>query len=99
MRTIQLEPVEGASKGIDKRQRKLGDENTNFHEFSQQLKKAQHAIAELYQENRELRRHMAERTIETLVSQSQACQLPPTSPTSRGGNVNWLKNNSERHNT
>jgi hypothetical protein len=26
---IQLEPVEGASKGIDERQGKLGDENIN----------------------------------------------------------------------
>lgn len=38
--TIQLELVEGADKGIDERQVKLGEENTNVQELSQQLKKA-----------------------------------------------------------
>jgi hypothetical protein len=79
MRIVQLEPVEGARKGIDERWRKSGDENVNVQELSQQLKQAQHAIAELYQENRELRRQLAERTIEMPTSQSRA------------GNVNWLK--------
>jgi hypothetical protein len=34
---------------------------------------------------------MTERTIETQASQSQAGQLPPTSPTMRERNVNWHK--------
>jgi hypothetical protein len=79
MRAIRLEPVEGASKGIDERQRKSSDENMNVQELSQQLKQAQHAIAEIDQENMELRRQLAERTVETPASQSRA------------GNVNWLK--------
>jgi hypothetical protein len=79
MHVVWLEPVEGSSMGIGERWRKSGDENVNVQELSQQLKQAQLAIAELYQENRELRRQLAERTIETPTSQSRA------------GNVNWLK--------
>jgi len=63
MRTIRLEPVESASKGIYERHGNSIDENVNVHELSQQLKQAQYAIAGIYQENRELRRQMAERTI------------------------------------
>jgi cell shape-determining protein MreC len=47
-----------------------GEENANVQELLQQLKQAQHAIAQLYQENRELSRQLAERTIETPMSQS-----------------------------
>jgi hypothetical protein len=78
-------------KGIDEGQGKSGDENVNVQELSQQLKQVQHAISQLYQESRELRKQLAERTVETPTSQSRAGQLPPTSPTMRGGNVNWLK--------
>jgi chromosome segregation ATPase len=91
MRTVQLEPVEGASKGIDERLVDLGEENENVQELSQQLKQAQHVITQCYQESRELRRHMSENTIEMPTLQSRAGQLPPTSPTTREGNVNWLK--------
>jgi chromosome segregation ATPase len=91
MHIVQLELVEGANKGIDERQVELGEENANVQEMKQQLKQAQHVIAQFYQENRELRRQLAERIIETPASQSRAGQLPPTSPTMREGNVNWLK--------
>jgi hypothetical protein len=69
----------------------LGEENENTEEVKQQLKKAQHVIAQSYQENRELRRQLAEKIIETPTSQSQADQLSPTSPTTRENNIIWLK--------
>jgi hypothetical protein len=74
-----------------KRQVELGEENANTQEMKQQLKQAQHVIAQFYQENRELRRQLAEKIIETPTSQSQAGQLSPTSPTTRENNINWLK--------
>jgi hypothetical protein len=64
MRFIRLELLEGSSMGIGERWRNLGDENMNFQELSQQWKQAQLPIAELYQENRELRRQLGENTIE-----------------------------------
>jgi hypothetical protein len=79
MHVVRLEPVEGSSRGISERQRRSGTENMEVQESSQQLKQAQLAIAELYQENRELRKQLAERTVETTTSQS------------REGNANWLK--------
>jgi hypothetical protein len=57
----------------------------------QQLKQSQHVIAQFYQENRELRRQLAEKIIETPASQSQEGQISPTSPTTRENNINWLK--------
>jgi hypothetical protein len=54
--TVQLELVECENKGIDERQVELGEENANTQEMKQQLKKAQHVIAQCYQENKELRR-------------------------------------------
>jgi hypothetical protein len=51
----------------------------DIRESSQQLKQAQLTIAELYQENRELKKQLAERTVETSTSQG------------REGNVTWLK--------
>jgi hypothetical protein len=50
----------------------LGEENANTQEIKQQLKQDQHVIAQFYQENRELRRQLAGKIIETLASQSQA---------------------------
>jgi hypothetical protein len=89
--TIQLELVECAYKGIDERQVELGEENANTQEMKQQLKQVQDVIAQCYQENRELRRQLAEKIIETPAPQSQAGQLSPTSPTARETNINWLK--------
>jgi hypothetical protein len=86
--TVQLKPVESENKGIDERQVELGEENANTQEMKQQLKQAQHVIGQFYQENRELRRQLAEMIIETLASKSRAGHLSPTSPTSRENNVN-----------
>jgi hypothetical protein len=52
---------------------------TNVREPSQQLKQAQLAIAELYQENRELRQQLAAKTLEVSASQGHE------------GNMTWLK--------
>jgi hypothetical protein len=52
MRAIQLEPVEGPSRESWGRRRRTDTEGTDVREPSQQLKQAQLAIAELYQENR-----------------------------------------------
>jgi hypothetical protein len=41
MHIVQLDLVEGASKGIDERQMELGEENANTREMKQQLKKSQ----------------------------------------------------------
>jgi hypothetical protein len=79
MRAIQLEPVEGPSRETCDRRRRPDTEGTNIREPSQQLKKVQLAIAELYQENRELRQQLAEKTLEASTSQG------------REGNVTWLK--------
>jgi hypothetical protein len=51
----------------------------NDQEPSQKLKQEKQAIAELYQENRELRQQLATRTIEVSAAQG------------REGNVTWLK--------
>jgi gas vesicle protein len=51
----------------------LGEENENTQKMKQQLKQAQHVIAQFYQENKELRRQLSGKIIETLASQSQAC--------------------------
>jgi anion-transporting ArsA/GET3 family ATPase len=91
MNIVQLELVEGENKGIDERQVELGEENANVQELKQQMKQAQHVIAQFYQENRELRRQLEERIIETPGSQSRVGKLPSTSPTTRENNVNWLK--------
>jgi cell shape-determining protein MreC len=79
MRVVWLEPVEGSSRGISERRRRSGTENMEVQESSQQLKQAQLAISELYQENKELRKQLAEKTVETTTLQSPE------------GNVNWLK--------
>jgi hypothetical protein len=65
MHIVQLELVEGANEGIDERREDLGEENVNAREVKQQLKQAQHLISQLYQENRELRRRLTKRIIET----------------------------------
>jgi hypothetical protein len=54
MRAIRLEPVETTSRGSGSRMRRTEASGSNVREPSQQLEQAQLAIAELYQENREL---------------------------------------------
>jgi hypothetical protein len=94
--TIQPELVECANQGIDEKKVELGEEDANTKEVKQQLKKSQHVIAQFYQENRELRRKLAEKIPETPASQSQAGQRSPTSPTGGEKNINWLKKQAKR---
>jgi hypothetical protein len=91
MQTIQLELVGGENKEIDERPVDLGEENANTQALKQQLKQSQHVIAQFYQENRELRRQLEERIIDTSSSHSRVGWLSTTLPTMREGNVNWLK--------
>ena len=68
MHIFWLEPIEGSSRGIGERRRSSVTENVEVQESSQQLKQAQHVIAQCCQENRELRIPLAEKTIETPAS-------------------------------
>jgi hypothetical protein len=52
MRIFWLEPIEGSSRGISERRRRSVTENVEVQKSSQQLKQAQLAISELYQENK-----------------------------------------------
>jgi hypothetical protein len=79
MRAIRLEPVEGPSREACDRRRRTDTEGIDIREPSQQLKQAQLAIVELYQENRELRQQLAAKTLEASTSQG------------REGNMTWLK--------
>jgi hypothetical protein len=79
MRAIRLEPVKGSSREPCDRRRRLDIEDMDTREPSQQLKQAHLAIAQLYQENKELRKQLVERTVETSTSHS------------RERNATWLK--------
>jgi hypothetical protein len=79
MHAIQLEPAGGSSREGRRRTRKIDITGTNDQEPSQQLKQAKLAIAELYQENMELRRQLATKTMEASATQG------------REGNMAWLK--------
>jgi hypothetical protein len=59
--------------------RRMDVMGTNDQDPSQQLKQVKLAIAELYQENRELRQQLATKTIEVSAAQG------------REGNMTWLK--------
>jgi hypothetical protein len=76
---IRLELV-GRSGHEDRNRARKGDvAGANEETPSQQLEQAKLAIAELYQENRELRRQLATKTVEASAAQSHQ------------GNVAWLK--------
>jgi hypothetical protein len=79
MRAVRLEPVEGTSQERERRTRRMDVMGTNDQDPSQQLKQARLAIAELYQENRELRQQLATKTIEVSTVKGHE------------GNVTWLK--------
>jgi len=64
MCVVRLEPVEATSQESRSRTRGMDVTGTNDQELSQQLKQAKLAIAELYQENRELRQQLVMKTIE-----------------------------------
>jgi hypothetical protein len=69
----------------------LGEEHVDINEVKQRLNKAQHVIAQLYQENRELRRQLAERIPKKQASQSKAGWRSPRSPTEGENNIKWLE--------
>jgi hypothetical protein len=77
MCVVRLEPIEGSSWESCERWRRLGTESMDVRESSQQLKQVQLAIFELYQENRELRKKLAERNVENIsVAESRReCEL------------------------
>jgi hypothetical protein len=67
---VRLKLVEGSSREINERWRRLGTESMEVRESSRQLKQVQLAIVELYQENIDLRKQLAEKTVKTTSSQS-----------------------------
>jgi hypothetical protein len=79
MCVIRLEPVEGPSRESWSKKRRTNTEGMDVHEASQQLKKTQIIIVEIYQENIELRQQLATKTLKASTSQG------------RKGNVTWLK--------
>jgi hypothetical protein len=84
MHVIRLEPVEGTSRGSGRRTRRTDVMGTNVREPSQQLKQAQLAVAELYQENRELRQQLAAKTLEVSASQGRRKHDVAQETTQRG---------------
>jgi hypothetical protein len=79
MCAIRLEPAGGSSRESRRRTREMDTTGVNDQEPSQQLKQAKLAITELYQENMELRRQLATKTMEASAAQGHE------------GNVAWLK--------
>jgi hypothetical protein len=69
---------------------KPGEKDADVKEMQQQLKKSQHIIAQLYQENRELKRKLTEKTPEAQTPQSKASQKSPTSSTRGEKNIKWM---------
>jgi hypothetical protein len=89
--TVQTEFVEFAAEEIDEEQVKPGEKDANVKEMQQQLKKVQHIIAQLYQENKELKKKLIEKTLEAQTPQSKASHKSPTSSTEGERNIKWLK--------
>jgi hypothetical protein len=58
--------------------------------MQQQLNKDQHIIAQLYQENRELKNKLTKKTHEAQTPQSKASQKSPTPSTEGEKNIKWL---------
>jgi hypothetical protein len=83
--------VECENREIDEKKVELGKEDADAKETKKQLNKSQHVIAQFYQENKELRRKLAETISETPVSQIQEGRRSPTSPTGGEKNISWLK--------
>jgi hypothetical protein len=63
MHVVHLEPLEGTSRESGRRMRRMDAIGSNDQETTQQLKQVKLAIAELYQENRELRQQLATKII------------------------------------
>jgi hypothetical protein len=79
MRVIGLEPLEGTSRESGRKMRRMDATGSNYQETYEHLKQEKLAIAELYQENRELRPQLATKTMEASIAQDLE------------GNVMWLK--------
>jgi hypothetical protein len=79
MRVVRMKPVEGTSQESGSRMRRMNFMGTNDQDPSHKLKQAILAIAEFYQENRELRQQLATKTIKVSATQGHE------------GNVKWLK--------
>jgi hypothetical protein len=79
--TVQTEYVEISDQGMDEGQAKAGDKDSKIRELQQQLREAQHVIAQFYQENKELKRKLAERGSE---EQTPQVKTDPKSETSKG---------------
>jgi hypothetical protein len=79
MPAIHMYPIGGSSHKSRRRIRKMDITGANDQEPSQQLKKARLDIIELYQENMELRRQLASKTMEVSTTQGHE------------GNVAWFK--------
>jgi hypothetical protein len=79
MHTIRLEPIGGLICERRRRTRKIDITGTNDQDPSQKLKQENLGITKLYQENMELRRQLATKTMEASTVQG------------REGKVAWLK--------
>jgi hypothetical protein len=79
MHTTWLEPVGTTSRGSGRRKGKEKTPGSPVGSPIQQLERAQLAIAELYQENRELRRQLAVKNQEV------------STPQGHEGSTDWLK--------
>jgi hypothetical protein len=55
---VQTKFFEFATQEIDEEQVKPGEKNVDVKEMKQQLRKDQHIISQLYQENKELKRKL-----------------------------------------
>jgi Ser-tRNA(Ala) deacylase AlaX len=56
---------------MDEDQSKAGEKDSEFREMQQQIREAQHVIAQFYQESREMKRKLAERGSEEKTPQSK----------------------------
>jgi hypothetical protein len=57
---------------MDEEQVKSGEKDSEIREMQQQLREAQHVIAQFYQESRELKRKLAEKALEAQTPQIKA---------------------------
>jgi hypothetical protein len=70
--TVQTDFVEPSAQEMDEDQMKLGERDKEVREMQNQLKEAQHVIAQFYQESRELKRKLAEKVPDVQTSPVKA---------------------------
>ena len=68
---VQIESAKFIAHNIDEKKVKPWETDSYVKEMKKQLKKSQHIIAQLYQENRELKRKLTENTLEAQLPQSK----------------------------